>query len=50
MQNEELLKEGQKNPEKQLTVRCTCMGKQGVSRLQVRVQSAPVLKAAVLGL
>lgn len=26
------------------------MEKQGVSRLQVRVQSAPVLKAAVLGL
>lgn len=29
---------------------CTCMGKHGVSRLQVCVQSAPVLKAAVLGL
>lgn len=29
---------------------CTCMGKHGVSLLQVRVQSAPVLNEAVLGL
>lgn len=35
---------------KLLTAKYTCMGKQGVSRLQVCVQSAPVLKAAVLGL
>lgn len=41
---------GTKQSEKQLMVKCTCMGKQGVSWLQVWVQSAPVLKAAVLGL
>lgn len=28
----------------------TCMGKHGVSLLQVRVQSVPVLNEAVLGL